>query len=195
MLVPAPSLPPGLPQLKAPSTAEVTGPQISDARSADTVVVEKQGPKLSADDVGTRVASETASKMARNDTITSTLALIQRILAPEKQVEIDVQAKQTTIEELLPPLTSSNEVDLELYAILAIVIKDFVNPWYSKITTDHMFTEEIIQVFAHCSRSLEQRLRHVDRAVLLLDELLLLLEQHVKGIKIIDIMLTCTNHV
>lgn len=85
------------------------------------------------------------------------------------------------IEELLPPLTSSNEVDLQLYAIIAVVLKEFVYTWYTKITPDHVFVDEVIQIIAHCTRALEQRLRKVDLEALLLDEIPDLLDSHVKG--------------
>ncbi|KAF1925552.1 uncharacterized protein M421DRAFT_239172 [Didymella exigua CBS 183.55] len=82
------------------------------------------------------------------------------------------------IDELLPPLTSSNEVDLQLYGIISVIIKEFVQTWYSKITPDHVFVNEVIQVIAHCTRALEQRLRKVDLEGLLLDEIPGLLEEH-----------------
>ncbi|KAI9747545.1 MAG: hypothetical protein M1835_002039, partial [Candelina submexicana] len=83
------------------------------------------------------------------------------------------------INELLPPLTSSNDVDLQLYAFIAIIIKDFVYSWYSKITPDQGFVDEVIQIIAHCSRALEQRLRNVDIEALVLDEIPQLLEAHI----------------
>lgn len=85
------------------------------------------------------------------------------------------------LEELLPPLTSSNKIDLQLYALIAIIIKDFVQTWYSKITPDQQFTDQVIQVIAHCTRGLEQRLRHVDLEALLFDEIPILLDAHAKG--------------
>lgn len=85
------------------------------------------------------------------------------------------------INELLPPLTSSNEVDLQLYALLAIIIKEFVQVWYNKITPDHIFVEEVVKVIAHCTRALEQRLRKVDLESLIFDEVPDLIEVHVEG--------------
>lgn len=85
------------------------------------------------------------------------------------------------LEELLPPLTSSDRIDLQLYALIAIIIKDFVQTWYSKITPDQQFTDEVIQIIAHCTRGLEQRLRHVDLEALLFDEIPSVLDAYVKG--------------
>ncbi|GAB7345051.1 hypothetical protein MBLNU457_3464t1 [Dothideomycetes sp. NU457] len=88
------------------------------------------------------------------------------------------------LEDLLPPLTSSNEVDLQLYAIISVIIKDFVQTWYTKITPDHEFVDEVIQIIAHCTRGLEQRLRRVDMESLLLDEIPGLLHAHVETYKV-----------
>jgi hypothetical protein len=85
------------------------------------------------------------------------------------------------VDELLPPLTSSNEVDLQLYAIIAVIIREFVFTWYAKITPDHVFVDEVIQIIAHCTRALEQRLRKVDLESLLLDEVPQLIDAHLAG--------------
>lgn len=103
----------------------------------------------------------------------ATASLIRRTLCPGTN-------SYQPLEELLPPLTSSNDVDRQVYALLAIVIREFVYSWYSKITPDHLLVNEIIQVTAHCTRALEQRLRQTDVAQLLLDELPALVESHLK---------------
>lgn len=91
------------------------------------------------------------------------------------------KTSQKPLDELLPPLTSSNEVDLQLYAIISVIIKEFVNAWYAKITPDHVFVDEVIQIIAHCTRALEQRLRQVDLEALILDEAPRLVEDHIEG--------------
>jgi sorting nexin-19 len=84
----------------------------------------------------------------------STLALIRRILCSHAP-------PSTPLEQLLPALTSSPDVDLQLYAFLAVIFRDFIYSWYSKITTDNVFVEEVIAVVAHCSRAIEERIRKV----------------------------------
>lgn len=122
---------------------------------------------------------------ARNDRATA--ALIRRVLCSQSghgSSDQSLQKERATpqpLEELLPPLTSSNEVDLQLYALIAIVMREFVFAWYSKITPDNVFAEELIQVAAHCTRALEQRMRRVDLDALLLDEIPSLIEAHVLG--------------
>ena len=78
-------------------------------------------------------------------------------------------------------MTSSNDVDLQLYAIIAIVVKDLVYSWYGKITPDQGFVEEVLRIVAHCTRALEGRLRTVDLESLILDEIPELIEGHIHG--------------
>ncbi|KAJ5163451.1 PX-associated sorting nexin 13 [Penicillium coprophilum] len=107
----------------------------------------------------------------------ATTALIRRVLCP--QTSNHGASSPQPPEELLPPLTSSNDVDRQLYALLAIIIKEFVYSWYSKITPDQALVNEVLQVIAHCTRALEQRLRQIDVAQLTLDEIPGLVEAHV----------------
>ncbi|CAK7563331.1 MAG: hypothetical protein SEPTF4163_001198 [Sporothrix epigloea] len=117
----------------------------------------------------------------------ATLLLIRRTLCPrdgatQGQNTSGVDLASTPIEDLLPPLTSRNDVDLQLYALLAVIVREFVLTWYSKITPeDDQFVTEIVQIFAHCTRALEQRLRKVDLESLLFDELPALLDNHVRA--------------
>jgi hypothetical protein len=110
----------------------------------------------------------------------NTVALIRRVLCPEASSSYGSNTPRP-LQELLPPLTSSNEIDLQRYALLAIIIKEFVYSWYAKITTDHVFIDEVLQLIAHCTRALEQRLRQVDVNQLALDEIPGLLEAHIVG--------------
>ncbi|KAM3536738.1 hypothetical protein MY4038_000193 [Beauveria bassiana] len=110
----------------------------------------------------------------------ATLMLIRRVLCPQKLSEKDRDVA-TPIEELLPSLTSRNDVDLQLYAFLAIIIREFVQAWYNKITPDETFIAEALQVIAHCSRALEQRFRTLDVESLVLDEIPDLLDRHISA--------------
>ncbi|RHZ56898.1 uncharacterized protein CDV56_101611 [Aspergillus thermomutatus] len=109
----------------------------------------------------------------------ATVALIRRVLCPQAGNQSGCASTPQPLEELLPPLTSSNDVDLQLYALIAIIIKEFVFSWYSKITSDQNLVKEVIQVIAHCTRALEQRLRETDIAQLILDEVPGLIEAHI----------------
>ena len=108
----------------------------------------------------------------------ATAALIRRILCPHSH---GGTAEPRPINEILPPLTSSNEVDLQLYAIIAIIVKDLVYSWYGKITPDQSFVEEVVRIIAHCTTQLESRLRTIDLEGLCFDEIPALVEDHIQG--------------
>jgi hypothetical protein len=118
----------------------------------------------------------------------ATAFLIRRVLCPQ---QLDKgRNTPTPIEDLLPPLTSRNDVDLQLYALIAIILREFVQNWYSKITPDEIFVAEIVQLIAHCTRALEQRLRKVDLESLLFDEIPDLVDKHVNGLSPLVQLLT-----
>ena len=98
---------------------------------------------------------------------------------PDASGDIDIDSRP--LEDLLPPLTSSNEADIKLYAIIAVVLNLFVQSWYQRITPDNDFISEVVQIIAHCTRGIEQRLRLVDLEELLLDELPALMIAHIDG--------------
>jgi hypothetical protein len=110
----------------------------------------------------------------------ATLFLIRRTLC--SHLGDKGRSTPAPIDEILPPLTSSNDVDLQLYAFIAIIIREFVQTWYAKITPDQVFVGEVVKLIAHCTRGLEQRLRKVDLESLLFDELPELLEVHIQGV-------------
>lgn len=111
----------------------------------------------------------------------NTVALIRRVLCPD--VSAYGSSASRPLQELLPPLTSSNDVDLQLYALIAVIIKEFVYSWYARITPDHVFVDEVLQLIAHCTRALEQRLRRVDVGQLVLDEVSGLVHAHITGMQ------------
>lgn len=110
----------------------------------------------------------------------ATTMFIRKVLCAQTLKETDRETI-TPIEDVLPPLTSRNDVDLQLYAFLAIILKEFVQNWYNKITPDDTFVAEIVHIIAHCTRALEQRFRKVDLESLLLDELPDLIDRHITG--------------
>lgn len=70
---------------------------------------------------------------------------------------------------------------MQLYAIIAIVVKEVIQSWYGKMTPDQGFVEEVVRIVAHCTRALEGRLRSVDLEGLILDEMAELVERHILG--------------
>lgn len=152
------------------------GPTISSSRSSALLSPNHQPLKRSPSALQTDKASyqdETPDGTSKK----ATAALIRRVLCP--QTSSHGASSPQPLEELLPPLTSSNDIDFQLYALLAIIIKEFLYSWYAKITPDQALVGEIIQVVAHCTRALEQRIRKIDAIELVLDDIPALVEAHI----------------
>ena len=148
----------------------------SSSTSLDALVT-KTPPHISRESSRSRQASPLQAFPATDVSEKATTALIRRVLVPSSHGGID----SSPIDQLLPPLTSSNAVDLQLYAIVAVIVKEFVASWYTKITPDQGFVEEVVRIIAHCTRALEQRIRSLDIESLVLDEIPELVEGHVNG--------------
>lgn len=94
-------------------------------------------------------------------------------------------------------MTSSAEVDCQIYALVALICRDFVNSWYSRITNDTTLVSELVRVIAHVVGELERRINKVGTPLLLsanaklieqidietflLDEIPAILETHITG--------------
>ncbi|MCJ1384651.1 hypothetical protein MMC17_007769 [Xylographa soralifera] len=168
-------LPPHLlPRPKAPPTSSSTT-SLHALATSTTPHLSRSLSQSRQDSPSTVVPS---SQSAVSDKTTTTL--IRRVLCPQSHAS---GPDARPIDALLPPLTSSNDVDLQLYAIIAIVVKEFVYSWYGRITPDLGFVEEVVRIFAHCTRALEQRLRTIDMERLVLDEIPQLVEGHIQAFR------------
>lgn len=85
-------------------------------------------------------------------------------------------------DEPLPPLLASNgysSLDGELYDIIALSLRAFVLPWWSKISKhDKDFCTHISRVITHVLRELQLRLSNTDFLVFLLHGIPSILNQH-----------------
>ncbi|KAF2125772.1 hypothetical protein P153DRAFT_298998 [Dothidotthia symphoricarpi CBS 119687] len=141
-------------------------------------------------------STETHTFQADTNSDKATAAFIRRVLCSHNVLLGNGEKAGNTprpIEDVLPPLTSSNEIDLQLYGIISVIIKEFVQTWYSKITPDHVFVNEVVQIIAHCTRAFEQRLRKVDLEALLLDEIPERLEAHLTSFRLANQHVSSTN--
>ncbi|OWB54879.1 hypothetical protein B5S28_g739 [[Candida] boidinii] len=88
--------------------------------------------------------------------------------------------------EQLPALTSSTNVDMELYAFIGLLLQQFVFSWYSRISFDYKgeFSNELIGVVAHMTRNIQQRIRAVDWGVLLFDKYPVIFMRHMNAIRL-----------
>lgn len=165
------------PRPKAPATVSFANDITSFAPTPSTPATERLRPQLQSNPSARR-----SIRAAPTDFLSdrATAAFIRRVLCSQ-QLSDKERTTPPPIEELLPPLTSRNDVDLQLYALIAVILREYVQAWYSKITPDEAFVDEIVQIIAHCTRALEQRLRKVDLESLLFDELPDLLDKHIVG--------------
>ncbi|KAH0606993.1 uncharacterized protein H6S33_002981 [Morchella sextelata] len=101
-----------------------------------------------------------------------TLSLIRRVLcahAPPTQ----------PLSSLLPPITKHPDIDMQLYALLAIVCRDYIDTWYTGISSDREFISEVVKVVADVVAEVERRVDGIDIPLLLLDELPALVTRHI----------------
>ena len=85
--------------------------------------------------------------------------LIHKTLYPDQ--ELNSEATET----LLPPLTSSNTLDVSIYALFALLLKNFVYSWYTDkldLGGRDSFTKELVYLLAHISRELQSRITKYD---------------------------------
>lgn len=166
------------PRPKGPATVSFSNDAASVVPAPlPTPAADRPRPPLQGNPSGRRSARSTPTDFLSDK---ATAAFIRRVLCSKHLAEKG-RTTPAPIEELLPPLTSRNDVDLQLYALISVILREYVQAWYSKITPDDTFVDEIVQIIAHCTRALEQRLRKVDLESLLLDELPDLLDRHILG--------------
>ncbi|KAK3504645.1 PXA domain-containing protein [Neurospora crassa] len=178
----APSAPSAVPvtaQSQGPAPTRLSTPRPKSPRTSSEPSSSTNNLKAGTRSRTKRGSPSPQSNAQRTDPLSdkATVYLIRRILCPQHQDK--GKTPPVSIEDVLPPLTSRNDVDLQLYALIAIILREYVQNWYNKITPDDSFVAEIVQLIAHVTRALEQRLRNVDLERLLLDELPDLLDRHV----------------
>lgn len=81
------------------------------------------------------------------------LPLYYRILFPDL---IEARTRSGLI-DAPPKITHSSKIDEELYTYLALIVRDFIQPWYQSITLDHGLSTEVTRIVSHCSREIESR--------------------------------------
>lgn len=90
-------------------------------------------------------------------------------------------------DDLLPPLTSSNDLDIRLYAFFSLLLNNFVFGWYSgslNLDSRTEFTKELIFLLAHVSRNIQERIQHCNDDVIqmLITDIPYLVEKHFESV-------------
>lgn len=118
------------------------------------------------------VASKDRGISSIRSQITPGTTLAKRLLFPQLGPDAEV-----------PPLLSSPnlppELNAEIYDFIALALRAFVNPWWTKISRyDKEFLVQINQVVTQVVRSLETRLSKIDLSSLVFRDLPTLITQH-----------------
>lgn len=104
--------------------------------------------------------------------------LIRQIFLPKESHELDWRDR-------LPALTSSDDVNIEIYALFGLICRQFIQAWYYKIVDDPAFIYDISSVLAHVTRQLEERVSQIDMFGFLLDELPMILDAHIQDVRMV----------
>ncbi|CAN6638330.1 hypothetical protein TRVA0_017S00298 [Trichomonascus vanleenenianus] len=83
----------------------------------------------------------------------------------------------------LPRLSRSDGVNLQLYALVALICRHFVQSWHSLITQDQAFVFEILKAIAAASHQIEGRLASINFYNALLDDLPYILNCHLSDLR------------
>ena len=122
---------------------------------------------------GTRSIQSTTTTLAQKQ---PPLPLSKRLLFPNLPASFN-----------LPPILASDvapELTNELYTFIALALRAFVNPWWTKITRyDKEFLPEINRILCVVVRAIEQRLINTDLAPLVFHDLPVLVTQHYRDIR------------
>lgn len=102
-----------------------------------------------------------------------------------RQIFLPREPHQTDWRDRLPTLSSSDEVNIEIYALFGLICRQFIQTWYYKIVDDPAFIYDISGVLAHVVKQLEERLGTIDMFGFLLDEIPLILDEHIKDVRLV----------
>lgn len=86
----------------------------------------------------------------------------------------------------LPSLSSSANVDTQLYALIGLLFKSFINRWYNNITDDQKLIADVLKLISHLIKEIEIRLKRLNILSLLLDDVPYLLDNHLNTYRKID---------
>lgn len=78
----------------------------------------------------------------------------------------------------LPRLRCSEGVARELYALVGVLLRQFVRSWHTEIIDDSKFINELVEAIAEIANLLTERLQNVDIDNLILDDIPCLLDMH-----------------
>lgn len=112
------------------------------------------------------------------------VSLTRRLLFPNSPLSTPVPPILATTPESAPGIQALNA---EIYDFLALAMRGFVNPWWTKITArDKDLLVEINRIVTYFIRSLEARLVEADLVGMLVHDLPLLVAQHYSDYRTVE---------
>lgn len=114
--------------------------------------------------------------MTSTETAASLDHLVRQVLLP------DSEASKPVLELLPSPTTCSDAVNTQWYALTALICRHMVQSWYSRISDDPGFVQEMVEVLAKISLDVDQRLKTIDYETALLDGLPYLIDSHFEAV-------------
>jgi len=112
------------------------------------------------------------------------VSLTRRLLFPNLPLSTPVPPILATTSEDAPGIEALNT---EIYDFLALAMRGFVNPWWTKITArDRDLLIEITRIVTHFVRSLEARVVEADLVGMLVHDLPLLVAQHYSDYRTVE---------
>lgn len=120
------------------------------------------------------------------------VALYKRLFFPYFAQEQATAAAPSPPRRILQDPAASAALDVQLYNLLALIIRGFINPWFSKISRDRAFPLEILRVASHVFRQLEARLsegpetsqsHRIDKVKLVCETFPKVFERHVRDMR------------
>ncbi|KAK9759506.1 hypothetical protein K7432_017446 [Basidiobolus ranarum] len=92
---------------------------------------------------------------------------------------------QPLFEQNLLHLTkTSRQVDVELYNLLALLLRDFVLTWYDSISQDPEFLLEIVYTFSNITQEIEKRCTKIDWTKLIVYNFANILKRHYQDFRL-----------
>ncbi|RLV91866.1 Sorting nexin-12 [Spathaspora sp. JA1] len=92
--------------------------------------------------------------------------------------QIELQSFETDQQELNGPITESSAISTTLDELIQLVLKEFVQPWYSHISSSTLFTDSITVEIKQVIHNIIQRTENIDYTKLLVSKLVPIIQDH-----------------
>ncbi|KKA27457.1 hypothetical protein TD95_005000 [Thielaviopsis punctulata] len=131
----------------------------------------------------TTARSSTARRSQRSERPSAVVFSDRRIWAAEVAALKDRQTHVKT-----PVYAASEKVSKTVDTLLEYIIRDFVNSWYSKISSDPAFLNEVDNVLRVALCSLRDRLMELDLVDVIISRIVPILTNHIRDFRVAEVI-------